>query len=64
MASASNQGEAFISTGVRLPADALSLLRRAAVERAEREGCRVSVSGVLADLIRANADTLNGERRQ
>ena len=47
-----------VTTGLRLPRDILQLLRRAAVERAAREGGRVSVSGVVRDLARANRDAL------
>ncbi|TDH58824.1 hypothetical protein E2C06_30620 [Dankookia rubra] len=63
MAVASSHAEEFISTGVRLPAEALALLRRAAVERAEREGGRVSVSAVVADLVRDHAGALAGKAR-
>lgn len=63
MGEASPRGEAYVSTGVRLPVDALSLLRRAAVERAEREGVRVSVSATLTALIRDHADALGGGHR-
>lgn len=49
---------AFVTTGVRLPADVLGILRLAAVHRAEVDGTRVSVGGVISDLVRANASTL------
>jgi hypothetical protein len=51
-------GEAFVSTGIRLPADVLNVLRLAAVHRAEADNTRVSVSAVVSDLVRANRETL------
>lgn len=50
--------ETYVTTGVRLPTDVLAILRLAAVHRAEVDGTRVSVSGLLADLVRANANVL------
>jgi hypothetical protein len=50
--------EPFVTTGIRLPAEVLSILRLAAVHRAEADGCRVSVSAVLADLVLANREIL------
>lgn len=49
---------AYVNTGIRLPADVLGILRRAAVYRAEIDGARVSVGAVVADLVRANAEIL------
>ena len=46
--------EDFISTGIRLPANVLNVLRIAAAHRAEVDRTRVSVSAVVADLVRAN----------
>lgn len=43
---------AYVTTAIRIPVDALSAARRMAIDRAERNGGRVSVSGVLVDLIR------------
>jgi hypothetical protein len=40
----------YVTTAIRIPRDVLTLLRQMAVDRATRCGCRVSVSGVLADL--------------
>ena len=50
--------EAYISTGIRLPADVFSVLRVAAAHRAEADHTRVSVSAVIADLVLANRETL------
>ena len=50
--------QGHVSTGVRLPREALAVLRRAAVDRAEREGGRVSVSAVLGELVLQNRDKL------
>lgn len=60
-ASYHQQEGGFISTGVRLPSDVLRMLRHAALERAEREGGRVSVSATLTDLVRR---ALAGDRAQ
>jgi hypothetical protein len=60
MDAAAESNQKIVTTNVRLPADALNLVRRAAVIRAELDGTRVSVSGVLTDLIRANRDALVG----
>lgn len=51
-------GEEFISTGIRLPADVLNVLRLAAAHRAEADRTRVSVSAVIADLVVANREIL------
>ena len=48
----------YVSTGIRLPADVLNTLRLAAAHRAEADKTRVSVSGVVADLVRANREVL------
>lgn len=52
--------QGHVSTGVRLPREALAVLRRAALDRAEREGGRVSVSAVLGELVLRNRDKLAG----
>lgn len=64
MATFQTNRESFITTGVRLPCEALNLLRRAAVERAVRDGGRVSVSAVIADLVRDHAGELSGSQQQ
>jgi hypothetical protein len=51
-------GEAYISTGIRLPADVLNVLRLAAAHRAEADHTRVSVSAVISDLVIANREIL------
>jgi hypothetical protein len=51
-------GEAFVSTGIRLPVDVLNVLRLAAAHRAEADNTRVSVSAVIADLVVANRELL------
>jgi hypothetical protein len=50
--------EDYVSTGIRLPADVLNTLRLAAAHRAEADRTRVSVSGVVSDLVRANRELL------
>ena len=60
MAKSKTQAE-YVLTGVNLPREALDILRQAAVHRAEIDGTRVSVSGVLRDLIFASREIL--ERR-
>ena len=42
--------DAYITTAIRIPRAVHQLLRQMAVERAARQGGRVSVSGVLAEL--------------
>lgn len=49
------------TTAVHIPKDQLALLRRVAVERANRDGGRPSVSNVLRDLIEANRTALERE---
>jgi hypothetical protein len=49
------------TTAVHIPKDHLALLRRVAVERANRDGGRPSVSNVLRDLIEANRTALERE---
>ena len=49
------------TTAVHIPKDHLALLRRVAVERANRDGGRPSVSNVLRDLIEANRGALERE---
>ena len=51
------------TTAVNLPRDNLLLLRRVAVERANKEGGRPSVSAILARLIESNRDELESELR-
>ena len=41
---------AYVTTAIRIPRAVHQLLRQMAVERAARQGGRVSVSGVLAEL--------------
>ena len=60
MAKATPQTE-YVATGVTIPAEALNILRQAAVYRGEYESTRVSVSAALTDLILANRGIL--ERR-
>lgn len=40
----------YVTTAIRIPRAVHQLLRQMAVERAERQGGRVSMSGVLAEL--------------
>lgn len=54
---------AWVTTGIHVPRDVLALLRRVAVERAGRKGGRPSVSAVLTELVRANADALERAAR-
>ena len=51
------------TTAVNLPRDNLLLLRRVAVERANKEGGRPSVSAILARLIEKHRDELEAELR-
>ncbi len=51
------------TTAVNLPRDNLLLLRRVAVERANKEGGRPSVSAILVRLIESNRDELEAELR-
>jgi hypothetical protein len=53
-----------VTTAIHVPRDVLALLRRVAVERANRDGGRASVSAVLVDLVRANAADLEKEARR
>ncbi|WP_424139983.1 hypothetical protein [Roseomonas chloroacetimidivorans] len=48
----------WMTTAIHVPRNVLVLLRRVAVERANRNGGRASVSAVLVDLVRANAAEL------
>lgn len=41
---------AYVTTAIRIPRAVHQLLRQMAVDRAARQGGRVSVSGVLAEL--------------
>ena len=41
---------AYVTTAIRIPRTVHQLLRQMAVERAARQGGRVSVSGVVADM--------------
>ena len=50
----------YVTTSVRIPAEVWSILRRAALARAEIDGTRLSVSGVLSDLVYANRAALVG----
>lgn len=53
--------DASATTAVHIPKDQLALLRRVAVERANREGGRPSVSNVLRDLIERHRAELERE---
>jgi hypothetical protein len=55
--------EGMTTTAIHVPRDTLALLRRVAVERANRDGGRPSVSGVLVDLVEANRVALEQEAR-
>ena len=48
--SVENTASGYVTTAIRIPRDVLALLRQMAVDRAARCGCRVSVSGVLAEM--------------
>ena len=54
-------GDAMITTAVHIPRDVHILLRRVAVERANEQGGRPSVSAVLTELVRRHWDELAGE---
>lgn len=54
------RAEGMVMTGLHLPAELLNVLRRVAVKRAERGG-RVSVSAVIADLVRKHRAELEDE---
>ena len=54
-------GDAFVSTGIQLPADVLNVLRLAAAHRAEADHTRVSVSAVISDLVIANRELLESK---
>lgn len=41
---------AYVTTAIRILRDVLTMLRQMAIERAGRQGGRVSVSGVLAEM--------------
>ena len=47
-----------VSTGVTVPREVMEILRRAALHRAEIDGTRLSVSGVVVDLVLANREIL------
>ena len=47
----------YITTAVRIPRAVHQLLRQMAVDRAARQGGRVSVSGVLAEMALERRDT-------
>jgi hypothetical protein len=53
--------DASATTAVHLPREDIALLRRVAVERANRSGGRPSVSDVLRDLIERNRAELERE---
>jgi len=53
-----------VTTAIHLPKDDLALLRRVAVERANRDGGRPSVSDVLRELIETHRAKLEGETRR
>ena len=52
----------FATTSLRLPRETLAVLRRAAVERAEQQGGRVSVSRVVSDLVETHRAELVQEK--
>lgn len=52
----------FITTTIRIPRAVHQLLRQMAVERAARQGGRVSVSGVLAELALERQDGVQPSR--
>lgn len=52
-----------VTTAVHIPREQLALLRRVAVERANRDGGRPSVSDVLRDLIEQKRADLELEAR-
>lgn len=51
----------WVTTAIHVPRDVLVLLRRVAVERANQQGGRPSVSAVLVDLVRTNQEALEKE---
>jgi hypothetical protein len=53
--------EEMTTTAIHVPKAALALLRRVAVERANRHGGRPSVSAVIADLVERNRAELERE---
>lgn len=60
----SAEHEGFVTTAVRVPREVLSLLRQAALVRAERDGGRVSVSGALSDfLLQRRSELVEGPGR-
>jgi hypothetical protein len=50
LAKETSAASAYVTTAIRIPTDALSAVRRIAIDRAEQHGGRVSVSGVLMEL--------------
>ena len=53
-----------VTTAIHIPRETLALLRRAAVERANREGGRPSVSALVVDLVESQRDRLQEGNRQ
>jgi hypothetical protein len=56
--------EPMVTTAIHVPKKVLALLRRVAVERANIEGGRPSVSAVLVDLVRERWAELEKESGQ
>ena len=56
--------EEMVTTAVHIPKAVLSLLRRVAVERANLQGGRPSVSGVITDLVERHRAELEEEARR
>lgn len=53
----------MVTTAIHIPHEALALLRMVAVQRANREGGRPSVSAVLTDLVEQHRAELEREAR-
>lgn len=50
-----------VTTAIHIPRETLALLRRAAVERANRGGGRPSVSALIVDLVESQRARLQAE---
>jgi hypothetical protein len=55
------KGKQRVATGVNLELEVLNILKRVAVHRSTRGGGRISVSGVIEDLVRENWERLENE---
>ena len=53
--------KAMMTTGINLPIDTINLLKMVAARRSTRGGGRVSVSGVIADLVEKYREDLKNE---